>query len=490
MHQFFSFILLVSIIFNCSTGIAQKSSNYLDANQILPGGEEYSNNEPDVKLTLITTADGVIHAVDSESGEEQWTLNTGPIISSHHVNDVQNREYSIIPSTDGNILIHSRDGMRKTSVKARMLSEKTPFSAETDGLFFSGSKTSRILTVDLNDGRIISSTGYKPIDEENMHGILKVDGLGNLGKIKTPFLLGRVDYTFTAYDTLTGSQSFNMSYSQVHPLNPSRKNRNLLFIGKKRIPPRISSGKIVVSASPGANRQHSVQSLTTTPNGDLYFSDTGRKLMLNSPAVTAFTVAVDEDLFDSSDGSTASDDPDSNQQHQTFIVEPIAISNALSSNSLSDSVDAEGDAPVVVVQSHHDGGLFAMEIDTDTIAFDSRDSQKLPLTQGPGIRASHQMLSDFRIDTADPFGPTQAQLFEKRRRPPTVSTRPSTLQLPHSRREGLAPAVVAGPHSSPASAFASMRQGILGDSISSLTSKDVTTQIIYVGEHVEKVFHG
>eukprot|EP01031_Cornospumella_fuschlensis_P049633 gene49633-60761_t len=102
-------------------------------------------------VTLIGTADGNLHAVDS-SFRKIWTSSSGePLVSSRHrarqrVSDNEKRSdnqhgregiSSVIPTLDGGLLYSGPEGMRKTSVTARVLTESAPFIS-TDGLLFTG----------------------------------------------------------------------------------------------------------------------------------------------------------------------------------------------------------------------------------------------------------------------------------------------------------------------------------------------------------------
>jgi hypothetical protein len=120
------------------------------------GNSDISIINDDIDLLIIGTSDGVIHALDSEKNEK-WSLDTGGPTAS--VYNSEHRQYSVLPSADGSIYINSREGMAKTSVKARMIAEKAPFVSIHDNLIFTGQKSSRILGVDLRNGRIVHDTG-------------------------------------------------------------------------------------------------------------------------------------------------------------------------------------------------------------------------------------------------------------------------------------------------------------------------------------------
>eukprot|EP01036_Dinobryon_divergens_P019177 gene19177-26152_t len=98
--------------------------------------------------------------------------------------------------------------MRKTSVKARMLVEKTPF-VTPDGVIFTGKKTSRLLGVDISNGRVVHDSD--PDDPSTasaaMHNLNHPHHpLGLRDSATKPLWLGRVDYTVRAFDEETGEE--------------------------------------------------------------------------------------------------------------------------------------------------------------------------------------------------------------------------------------------------------------------------------------------
>ena len=128
-------------------------------------------------LTLLGTADGMLHAIDDETSEKLWSVDTGgPLVSSStssshsksSATEMDSREedkreqdhnfkdsVTVLPTVDGSLYMDSGQGMRKTSVKARLLAEKAPFMSKEGDMLFSSEKTSRILDVDLDSGDVI-----------------------------------------------------------------------------------------------------------------------------------------------------------------------------------------------------------------------------------------------------------------------------------------------------------------------------------------------
>ena len=79
-------------------------------------------------VTLLGPADGYIHAIDPSTSEKLWSSDIGgPLVSSYqsHAKPNEGEYATVLPNVDGSVLIHSSNGgMRKTSVKARLLAEK------------------------------------------------------------------------------------------------------------------------------------------------------------------------------------------------------------------------------------------------------------------------------------------------------------------------------------------------------------------------------
>ena len=143
-------------IFLCSLVLLKlfKCTNTNSEVAVIDFSNERNNDFAENKikdLLIVGTADGFIRAIDTNNNEK-WNVDTGGPISSAYNSDDQ--PYSVLPSVDGIIYIHNREGMTKTSVKARMIAEKAPFISSQDNLVFTGQKSSKILGVDLSNGKI------------------------------------------------------------------------------------------------------------------------------------------------------------------------------------------------------------------------------------------------------------------------------------------------------------------------------------------------
>ena len=274
-------------------------------------------------ITVVGTVDGLLHGFD-EQNNKRWTTDVGGgPLSSHHSSG--NLDYSVVPSTDGSLLLHSVEGMRKTSVTARMLVEKAPFTTH-DGLVFTSQKNSRVIGVDLGSGRVVhdvlSSGGIMGLGSEEKRtsrqgrgAIFDRDrayvsdssagsshrGARDRKSHRSPFWLGRTDYTLRAFDQITGTEEFNFTYSELRPLH---------MAGVPLV--QHSDSNRVVGQAEGMegqiqNRPNTVPlpvPLISTPEGELYFTDANgqiqRTYSLDYPAVSAFSV---EDVGSSGSGS-------------------------------------------------------------------------------------------------------------------------------------------------------------------------------------------
>ncbi len=318
-------------------------------------------------IKIVGTADGFIHAVDS-SNNKIWSTSTGGPMASHH--NSGNLDYNVIPATDGSLLVQSSQGMRKTSVKARMLAESAPIMTQ-EGLILTGQKTSRILGVDINSGRVLHDT----MAADNLGRVNSLSTLqnnkpkSNKKVIQQPLWVGRTDYTLRAFDGATGIEEFNMTFSEIHPVisdtNDNAKSidtvnniNNLSPKSQSLSPARrnkaIAATSIHVSAK-------SSPPLLSTPEGDVFFTDhTGEVhhgISLGSPAVTAFSV------------SSQSTNADKIRATDTnYDIRPLQISHRLASalgKPVSESSESENN--VVLVKSLNDGGIYAIEIPVDDV---------------------------------------------------------------------------------------------------------------------------
>jgi len=394
-------VLFLLFLTLCSVRASPSSSALADKNVqealSLLGEEE----EGDVveQVTLVTTMDGRLHAVSSDKNEKLWstTLPGGSMATSQQVemnrrvelgddpetgggldsagqdegaSSTTKTDFSVIPSADGSLLIHNMQGMRKTSVKARMLAEKAPFISQ-EGLLFTGQTNSRILGVDIGSGKIVHDSGMDDTGKKSL-GFLRKDRGG-----PDPLWIGRVDYTVRAYNQLTGREQFNLTYSELKPLASFNRNGALTSInhfqfsggrvkqnGPRSLPELgapLASGGV-----PGSQRSQNTHPVISTPDGDVSIPDgvgNMNSLAMGSAAVSAFNVRLRRKLH-SEDASVPG------LVRSTEIdVQPLKVMYRMNTmifdqhaSDFEQEVDASDDNDMVVVQSLADGGLYALEI--------------------------------------------------------------------------------------------------------------------------------
>ena len=306
-------------------------------------------------VTIIGTADGGLHALNSEN-EELWSTNIpgGPLARSFKAQAVgptagggtedgeldakndfddndsdANSEYSVIPTLDGSILVHSNEGMRKTSVTARMLSEQEPY-VSNDGLIYTGQRTDRFFGLDLNSGQILHDSGNPDIAAANRadggrNTVIPAMGSKSRALVdikqrnrrapttsnsKRQLWIGRTDYTLRAFNELTGREEFNLTYSELSPVETgghkagkqhTAANRGSLMTVDvasgllSTVPTNIEGARLLGSGKETTSAQ--ALPVLSTPDGDVYFTDTSGEALysvsLGSPVVSAFRVGAD-----------------------------------------------------------------------------------------------------------------------------------------------------------------------------------------------------
>ena len=275
--------------------------------EALPEPSEGAEEKSD--LLIISTVDGYLHGIAADrSGKrtKMWSLSSGgPMMTSMKRGDDDSIDYSVLPAADGTLLVHHQDsnGLRKTSVTARMLAEKTPF-VNDDGLVFSGVRRSRLMGVDINSGSIFHQSdslsedpsqpgrpmplGDSPEDELRPEDFSPPAALGSNAR---PLWIGRTDYTVRAFHSDSGIEAFNLSYSEVRPLGPMQRRSDLR-------PGRLIDG-------PGKPRADRDSMVISSLSGEVLLADTAlssegeslvlSELSLGSPAASAFSVSEGAD---------------------------------------------------------------------------------------------------------------------------------------------------------------------------------------------------
>lgn len=317
------------------------------------------------ELLIVGTADGFIRAIDS-SNNEKWNVDTGgPIASAFNSDD---QPYSVLPSVDGTIYIHNREGMTKTSVKARMIAEKAPFISSQDNLIFTGQKTSKILGVDLSNGKITHDSSLRNSKLMRHHNEGLVSSKFDPGK--SSLWLGRTDYSFRAFDRSTGREHFNMTFSEVQPFSS-------LDIGSSTFHEDDVDGhnsfnfndseEILHLLSPINKNKAKHSEMLTLPSSkssdvDRFLSSL-KSTLPNSPVVSAFSLQRFHDHL-------AHEDINESRSH--FHVHPLRLS----------SVTLPTLPKSTVVVAKHEGGSFVHEIKR---LVDNTDRLPSPRHLGPSL---------------------------------------------------------------------------------------------------------
>lgn len=373
-----------------------------------------------IVTTVVNTADGFLHGLD-EDMNLIWSSSTGGAMisgsnrfSDHHQHhdphkrddvtaamessfDSNSEDYTVVPTTDGSLLYHTQDGMRKTSVTARFLAENSPFVSQS-GVVFTGSKKTSVMGLDLASGKVLHDFSGGSFDRRLKFTRNCPDGSSglcstNLDQQKPiyPFWVGRVDYLLRAIDGTTGNERFNVTYSEVHPMNfglaSSPASSASYFESQSALPNGHVKGFLTDAAQAGDERppksrvglhgdvhepesfalvqrsSHPLSqsdksnhandvSIVSTPEGDLYFADSlsGKldpvPISLKSPVIKAFKLSAKK-LPESSYhvGAHASQYSIKNMQvHHRIVTYPSFVENQGNT-----ALHSEG--KVVIVQS-------------------------------------------------------------------------------------------------------------------------------------------
>lgn len=304
-------------------------------------------------FTIVGTVDGFVHAIDSNN-HKKWSTQMGGSMISSHQNQASGhqRDYSVIPSIDGSLLLHSSGGMRKTSVKARMLVEKAPFVSNDGELIFTGHRKSKVVGLDVNSGEIT----HEIIDGQPTASLLS-----DSADQKTPLWIGRVDYTVRAFDGTSGTEQFNISYTELRPLHHSRlANHEAAIMNNHRID--IDSSKALLPKDSRVLRSptnkippklsHNIWREDAVAYSDK-IEDIYHAIHFDSPAMAAFRVR--KNVYGDS---------------ETYDVETLKVSN----KAFHPADHSDHDGEVIEIRTSPDGGLYALQTDQIDLAdYDSKD---------------------------------------------------------------------------------------------------------------------
>jgi hypothetical protein len=352
-------LLLCSCFNSFSDDLADQSTELVLKEWV---SEIDSKSDPEEEeLTIVGTVDGYIHAIDSQN-QKKWSTSTGGSMISSHQNPSFNskvqRDYSIIPSLDGSLLVHNAGGMRKTSVKARMLAEKAPFMSVDGELVFTGNRKSKVIGVDVDSGEITHEIN---IDGESPPAI-QSNVLGE----KSPLWIGRIDYTVRAFDGTSGAEQFNLSYTEIRPLSHSRlsAHENAIMSNHKLELPSVKGLVSKESKLPRLTRAASTSKALPNDHDQVIAIDASGESMyhavhVDSPAMSAFRIKRGLD-------------------HSGFDVEPMRVSNK---GLLPRTDDNLSDDEVIEIRTSIDGGIYALKTDPYE-ADDDHDNSGIEIDHG------------------------------------------------------------------------------------------------------------
>lgn len=346
----------------------------------------YIEYQPNEVVTIVGTVDGGIHGINSNR-ERVWSSSTGgpmvasqnhePIVSYDSKKDIDghigrqgseggyhvNKDYSVLTAIDGSIIHQTHDGMRKTSVTARFLTEQTPFISK-EGLMFTGKKSSKIMGFDVNTGKVLFDNGEK-IRTSSVNTLPSIKKLPTV-HTHSPVLstnsiwFGRVDYSLRAIDSTTGKEQFNLTYSELHPLlSQSAPSHHYSNVAGEDDPPIVGKQELNALALIGspkagmtAHPSRPLVELVSTPNGELYFSDSDGKLLdkvpisLKSPAMSAFELVL------KSARNSAADSSDTEIKNSNFDIRSINVNHRIITPLPTSIASTEKDQ-IVLLQSPH-----------------------------------------------------------------------------------------------------------------------------------------
>ncbi|CAN0439544.1 unnamed protein product, partial [Ectocarpus sp. 12 AP-2014] len=211
-------------------------------------------------LLVAGTVDGQVHALDPSTGGLRWSFHTGePLVKSYQqLPGTLDEKKWLIPTLDGSILVHTTQGLRRPGLKARLLVEQTPF-LDPKGIFYTGSKVSRIFGVDARTGEVRQVLSGDTADSLESNRRL----LARSGSDDDVIWIGRNDYTIRAFDVPTGQEEWNLTIGEFVSLDD-------LYLaassGAGNSRTRAEAARAAAAAAAAALSE-SVPSLTATADG-------------------------------------------------------------------------------------------------------------------------------------------------------------------------------------------------------------------------------
>jgi outer membrane protein assembly factor BamB len=159
--------------------------------------------------TFVGTIDGMVHAIDAQTGRQLWSFSSGDALFSSSVSLEQSASSStapvFIPGVDGTVFAHAADQkLRRLPITVKDLVAKSPFQT-ADGTLLVGRKESRVFVLDRRTGAVLRAFG----DNVAETFVELVEGAEPLSR--DTIVIGRSDYHVSALDPLSGLLAWNMS---------------------------------------------------------------------------------------------------------------------------------------------------------------------------------------------------------------------------------------------------------------------------------------
>lgn len=156
-------------------------------------------------IITVGTVSGDVYIIEGNTGEIQWSFNSGPQLINSSLK-------SIIPSTYGSIYLFTNEGLQKYPMSITDIVAYSPFTLG-DGINFLGTKNSVLFSADLVTKK---ATKFGEINlDEVSHNVDKA----------TPMKMsvGRADHIIRAVDEVTGVEIWNITVgeyvSSMHGVN-------------------------------------------------------------------------------------------------------------------------------------------------------------------------------------------------------------------------------------------------------------------------------
>lgn len=333
-------------------------------------------------LVLVGTLDGNVHAID-EDLRKIWSASLGgPMLRSSSAQSETARYRHVIPSLDGSVLFQDAKGMRKAPLKSRSLVDSSPRLGR-DGLIHVGRKQCRLFCVDLRDGSLL-------LDEraDASAKSLSLDG----PQPRSPFWLGRVDYSLDGVQRASGRTDYSVSLSELEPVSEEAaaeaEGQGVALYDKRLLPKERASEPFFAAGTVWSSVDGRLRLLGA--DGQSLHDE---PLFVGSPVMHAFLVSIEED-------------------HSGRLLQKLSVRHGLRELPTRNRIAArrdlqraeESEEGLVLVQSlhtHAESGkekeiLFGMQLDAEESL--SLETEQALLAPGADSEALPTTVTDIYTD--------------------------------------------------------------------------------------------